>query len=203
MKRVVGVDLAGVENRPTGICLLHPNLKAEIFTVNSTTEILQAVESFKPRMVGVDAPLSFPSRGSLRPCDRMLVGRGIRVLPPILGGMRKLTLRAIELKEKLEAEGFKTIECFPGAVRKILKLPRRERCEPEALKALKKLNLKFKVKAKPTRHEIDATLAALAVRLYLENQAEAVGEPETGEIVIPKLEALKWLKTYPRRSRLS
>ncbi|HID18458.1 TPA: hypothetical protein EYP27_02845 [Candidatus Bathyarchaeota archaeon] len=63
--------------------------------------------------------------------------------------------------------------------------------------------MKFKVKAKPTRHEIDATLAALAVRLYLENQAEAVGEPETGEIVIPKLEALKWLKTYPRRSRLS
>ncbi|HID18122.1 TPA: DUF429 domain-containing protein [Candidatus Bathyarchaeota archaeon] len=123
MKRVVGVDLAGVENRPTGICLLHPNLKAEIFTVNSTTEILQAVESFKPRMVGVDAPLSFPSRGSLRPCDRMLVGRGIRVLPPILGGMRKLTLRAIELKEKLEAEGFKTIECFPGAEGKYLSFP--------------------------------------------------------------------------------
>ena len=127
LKRTVGVDLAGVESRPTGICLLKASLEASFFTAYKTSQILEAVERFKPEIVGVDAPLNLPGEGNLRPCDRMLIHRGIRVLPPTLGGMRKLTLRAIELKEKLEGRGFKTLECFPGAVRILLKLPGKNR----------------------------------------------------------------------------
>ncbi len=201
MKRVVGIDLAGVEKRPTGVCLLHSNLKAEVFTLHSTREILQAVKDFKPEAVGVDAPLNLPSRGNLRPCDRTLIGRGIRVLPPTLGGMRKLTLRAVKLKRKLEAQGFKTVECFPGAVRKILKLPGKEKPWQEVLKALERLNLEFKVKETLTIHEVDAILVALTVSLHLEGLAETIGEPETGEIVVPRPEALKRLKTYPKRRK--
>ena len=197
MKRTVGVDLAGVESRPTGICLLKASLEASFFTAYKTSQILEAVERFKPEIVGVDAPLNLPGEGNLRPCDRMLIHRGIRVLPPTLGGMRKLTLRAIELKEKLEGRGFKTLECFPGAVRILLKLPGKNR--PEAtLQSLKKLGLKFPGGVKPTSHEADAVLTALTARLHLEGLAEIVGDPETGQIAIPKPEALQWLKTYPR-----
>ena len=116
----------------------------------------------------------------------------IRVLPPVLGGMRMLTRRAIRLKEKFEGKGFKVIECFPGAARKILKLPGKTEPREVVVKALRKLGLKIG-EAKLSSHELDAVLVALTARLYLEGLAEPVGEETEGQIVIPRPEAVKWL----------
>lgn len=190
--KVAGIDLAGVEERPTGLCLLHPNLKAQTLTLYKTREILRTVEAFSPKMVGVDAPLNLPPKNSLRPCDRELISRGIRVLPPTLGGMRKLTLRAITLKKRLKARGLNVVECFPGAVRKIFNLPAKENLA-ETLKVLERLGVKLEKAGRPSLHEVDAILAALTARLSLEGLAETVGSPRTGQIVIPKPEALQWL----------
>ncbi len=191
-KRVAGVDLAGVEKRPTGICLLHPNLEAQALIKHGDEEILETVKAFKPSLVGVDAPLNLPAEGGLRPCDRELISRGIRVLPPILGGMRQLTLRAMRLKQAMEAENLKVIECFPGAVRAVFKLPAKRRL-PQTIKALEGLGLKIRETERLSLHEVDAILAALTARLSLEGLAETIGSPKTGEIVIPRPEALQWL----------
>jgi hypothetical protein len=187
----LGIDLAGVKNRPTGICLLKENLEAQLDIAYQDQEIFEAAENFKPAIIGIDAPLSFPKTGGLRECDRKLIKMKIRVLPPVLGGMRKLTLRAIQLKEKFESRNLKVVECFPGAVRKILKLPDKNASSEAAVKALKRISVKIR-KSTPSKHEVDAALVALTAKLYLEGLAEPVGNQE-GQIVIPKPEALKWL----------
>jgi len=190
--KVLGLDLAGVEKRPTGVCLLYENLEAEIFTLYSDREILEIAGKFQPKLVAVDAPLNLPRKGFLRPCDRELISRGIRVLPPKLGGMETLTLRASKLKRKLEARGFKVIECFPGAVRKMFSLPPKRRL-PETLEALEKLGLKPRSRSRITVHEVDSILAALTGFLHLRGLTETVGTPQAGQIVIPKPEALEKL----------
>ena len=188
----LGLDLAGVEKRPTGVCLLSENLEAQTCTVYRDNELIGIALRFRPSIIGIDAPLSFPRVGGLRDCDRKLISMKIRVLPPILGGMRMLTRRAVRLKEKFEAEGFKVIECFPGAARKILELPGKTEPKEVAVKALRKLGLKIG-EARLSNHELDAVLVALTARLYLEGLAEPVGGEAEGQIVIPKPEAVKWL----------
>ena len=180
-----------IRDSPTGICLLKENLEAQLSIAYQDQEIFKVAEKFKPAIIGIDAPLSFPARGGLRACDRKLIAMKIRVLSPLLGGMRKLTQRAIRLKDRFEAQNMKVIECFPGAARRILKLPGKKESGEMAVEALAKLGVKIG-KTTPSIHEIDATLVALTAKLYLEGLAEPVGNRE-GQIVIPKPEALKRL----------
>ncbi len=75
---IVGLDLAGVETRPTGLCILKAWM-AETFLVYSNEEIVRKTMESKPEVVAVDAPLSLPAgRKSieertgvhLRACDK-------------------------------------------------------------------------------------------------------------------------------------
>jgi len=58
-QRVVGVDLAGSEDRPSGLCFL---CEKEVVTklAYGDEEILKEIESFRPSVVAIDAPLSLP-----------------------------------------------------------------------------------------------------------------------------------------------
>jgi predicted nuclease with RNAse H fold len=56
---IVGLDLAGVDSRPTGFCVLD-GLKAETSLVYGDREIIRRVEEVKPRIIAVDVPLSLP-----------------------------------------------------------------------------------------------------------------------------------------------
>ena len=93
---IVGLDLAGVESRPTGFCLLK-GLIAETFLVYTNEEIVRKVEESKPEIVAIDAPLSLPTgrksieqrtKVHLRACDKELLKRGIKFFPVTLGPMR-------------------------------------------------------------------------------------------------------------------
>ena len=109
MPRIVGIDLAGVEKRPTGFCFLE-GMKVKTSLLFTDEEIIEEVKKAKPSIVAIDAPLSLPKgRKSieertdihLRECDRELLRRGIKFFPITLGPMRKLTERGIKLKKKL------------------------------------------------------------------------------------------------------
>src|SRR5271157_3757367 len=100
---IVGLDLAGVETRPTGYCKLV-NMDVETSLLYTDNEILAKIRQISPRVVAIDAPLSLPpgrksleerTSEHLRESDRELLRRGIRFFPLTLGPMRKLTERGM------------------------------------------------------------------------------------------------------------
>ncbi len=61
MSIVVGVDLAGVERRNTGMCVLDNRLHAEASILHTDKEIIEFIHEIKPNVVAIDAPLSVPT----------------------------------------------------------------------------------------------------------------------------------------------
>lgn len=60
----VGLDLAGVETRPSGFCVLK-DMKAETLLLYSDREIIAKIRDLKPEIIAVDAPLSLPAGRNL------------------------------------------------------------------------------------------------------------------------------------------
>jgi len=56
---VVGLDLAGVERRPTGFCILK-EMQAETSLVYKDNDILTKTTQNNPAIIAIDAPLSLP-----------------------------------------------------------------------------------------------------------------------------------------------
>jgi len=195
---VVGIDLAGVEKRPTGFCVLNENLTAKTCLLYSNKQLIQEIEKIKPSIVSIDAPLALPkARPSLsakykkyphlRECDKELARMGIKFFPITLGPMRKLTARGIKLRKILETRGFKVIESYPGAVQDLLKMPRKQRGMEKLRKALIKYGIKGDVKKeKISDHELDAITSALVGLFYLEGNYLAIGDPEEILMILPK-----------------
>lgn len=124
----VGIDLAGVESRPTGFCLMDDNLVDNSFLFYTDEEIIAETIKGQPDVVAIDAPLSLPrgreslwirSNIHLRECDRELLKMRIKFFPLTLGPMRQLTERGMRLKTKLERKNMRVIETYPGAAHSI------------------------------------------------------------------------------------
>jgi len=189
---VVGLDLAGVESRPTGLCVLK-GLMAEAFLVYTNEEIVRKVEESKPMIVAIDAPLSLPSgrksieqrtKVHLRECDKELLKRGIKFFPVTLGPMRKLTSRGITLRRVLESKHFKVIEVYPGGAQDILKIPRKQHGLRRLKASLEKQGIKG-LNDRMNDHELDAVTCALVGKLFLEGKTITYGTREQA-IVMPK-----------------
>ena len=78
---IVGLDLAGVETRPTGFCILT-DMKAETCDLFTDKEIIQKTVDAHPQVIAIDAPLSLPpgrksieerTGNHLRESDRVLL----------------------------------------------------------------------------------------------------------------------------------
>ncbi len=195
---IVGLDLAGVETRPTGFCILV-GMQAETCLFYTNVEILQKIEETKPEIVAIDAPLSLPpgrktiedkSGGHLRESDRQLLKNGIKFFPITLGPMRKLTERGIYLKKALEYRDFKAIEVYPGGAQDLLGIPRKQKGLDKLKSGLEKLGITG-LKEKITDHELDATTCALVGRLFLEGKSITYGPKEDGIVMPRTIEALK------------
>ena len=188
---VVGLDLAGVESRPTGFCSLK-GLRAKTRNVYKDEEILKETLEIAPRLVAVDAPLSLPEgRKSieertnihLRECDKELLKRRIRFFPVTIGPMRKLTTRGIRVKKALENEGIKVVEVFPGGAQDVLKIPRKQKGLNELKKGLETLGIIGLVNGL-TDHELDAVTCAYVGYLLLKGKACIYGTKDQ-TIVMP------------------
>jgi len=189
---IVGLDLAGVESRPTGLCVLK-GLMAETFLVYTNEEIVRKTEESKPKVIAIDAPLSLPAgrksieqrtKVHLRECDKELLKKGIKFFPVTIGPMRKLTSRGITLRRILESKHFKVIEVYPGGAQDILKIPRKQRGLRRLREGLEKHGIKG-LNDKMTDHELDAATCALVGKLFLEGKTITYGTREQA-IVMPK-----------------
>jgi predicted nuclease with RNAse H fold len=189
---VIGLDLAGVENRPTGLCILK-GMKAETSLAYTDEEILKRIMEAKPEIVAIDAPLSLPAgRQSveqrtdvhLRECDKELLRRGIKFFPITLGPMRKLTSRGINLRRTLETGHFRVIEVYPGGAQDILGIPRKQRGLKRLRAGLEKTGVRG-LNDRMSDHELDAVTCALVGKLFLEGKGVTYGTSEQA-IVMPK-----------------
>ena len=193
---VVGVDLAGVENRKTGVCILNMKLWVKTEIVYTDEEIIKRVLNSKPKVAAIDAPLALPkgretleerSDIHLRRCDRELLRMGIKFFPITLGPMRKLTSRGIRLRKALEEQGLEVIETYPGAAQDLLGLPRKHRGVEILRRALIDYGCKGDVKKDEiSDHELDAIVCALVGKMYVEGHYLAIGDPSEILMILPR-----------------
>lgn len=193
--KVVGIDLAGVETRPTGFCVLDEKMEAKTSLLYTDEEILEEVVKARPDVIAIDAPLALPKgRKSLeerndvhlRECDRELLRMKIKFFPITLGPMRKLTERGIRFRKSLERRGFRVIETYPGAAQDILKIPRKQAGLSKLRNGLKKVGIVM-LDESMSDDELDAVTCALVGKFYLEGDCLAIGDPEEILMVLPKL----------------
>jgi len=183
-KGIIGRDLAGKTENPTGwALLLDKNVKTKLLYTN--TEILEEISRSAPTLIAIDAPFSLPKTGLLRKADRYMIKRGYRVFPPKIPSMKSLTLRAIKLNKLIAKMGYKTIEVHPTSTRKALNMPLKDLDAIQEI--LKRIGLKGEIEIRPlTVHEIDAVTAALTAYLHTKSKAESIGDADEGYIIVPK-----------------
>lgn len=191
---VLGLDLAGVESRPTGFCILSGDLSVKTGLIYGDQEILELTLSLRPSVVAIDAPLYLPkgrrsledrSGPHLRKCDEAMLRAGIRFFPVTLGPMRKLTARGMRLRARLEGSGFRVIEVYPGGAQDLLGIPRGKHSLNGLRGGLERLGLRG-LRSDLSIHELDAVTAAYVGYLYLKGEYEALGDRDEGLIIMPK-----------------
>jgi len=96
--------------------------------------------------------------------------------------MRMLTERGIALKGKIEAMGYRVMECYPGAAQDLWGIPRQHKDRAALLAGLGKLGVKGLSEAL-TGDELDAVTAALTGRWFLQGKGELLGGDDG--IVVP------------------
>lgn len=190
---ILGIDLAGVAHRPTGICFLK-GLKANTTILFSDEEIFSYIQETGPVLVAIDAPLTLPpgrksieEKGNLhfRPCDEELRKRKIPFFPITLGPMRCLTSRGIRLQSLINAEGVRVIEIYPGGAQDAWGIPRAKRSLRELRRGLSRLGIAG-LKKESSAHELDAATAAYVGYLFLQGRAEIYGDFSAGAIIMPR-----------------
>ncbi len=160
--KVVGIDLAGKPENPTGFCVLEADgeIKTEIKVLKEDSEIIKETEDAKPDCVAMDAPFWIPPSGFWRRSEELLIKRGFRPVSPRLPSMQMLALRAKGIVENLRKKGFRVIEVSASVTEKILQVSR----EP-----------------KSNEHEYEALLCALTAKFYLDKKFD-----DLEGIIIPR-----------------
>jgi predicted nuclease with RNAse H fold len=192
MKKIVGIDLAGVKTRPTGFCKLE-GMVAETSILFSDEEIIKKVCETSPVLVAVDAPLSLPpgrktledrTSSHLRESDKELLRRQIKCFPITLGPMRKLTNRGINLKKELKSKSIVTIEVYPGGAQDVLGIPRKQKGIDRLKTGLEKIGISG-LKDGLSDHELDAATCAYVGKLFIDGEAVVYGSSKDGIIMPP------------------
>ena len=192
--KAAGIDLAGVETRPTGLCIMDENLHTSACLLYSDDEIIRKTLDSRPGVVAIDAPLALPrgreslekrSDVHLRECDRELLRMGIKFFPITLGPMRYLTARGMRLRVHLENEGLTVIETYPGAAQDILGIPRKGKGLNKLAEGLRLAGIKG-IDQGMSDDELDAVTCALVGILFLKGEYRAIGDADEISMILPK-----------------
>jgi len=179
--------LAAKPKNPSALAFIDlKTLRVSLSTLYKTPEILSAITLARPVLTAIDAPLSPPKGGGGFRKAELLLRRvyGCKTLPLTLPSMRKLHERGVKIARALEKAGLRVIEVHPSSTRRLLGWAGLS--DEELRRELVKTGLGGDLeKAKPSRHELDAVLAALTALYYLFGRAAPVGDPDEGVIVIP------------------
>lgn len=182
MKKVIGIDLTGSENRPSGVAILWDDSSVLTLRLKSDEHIMTTLRTMKPDLVSIDSPLSLPEDPTkiYRECELTLKRRGIGVYWCLLPSMKALTMRGIALATQMRDEGFEVIESYPGAAQDILGLPRKSKGIQLLAGALAEYGIKGDLDV--SHDELDAITSAIVGQLYLKGEYEALGC-----LIIPKV----------------
>ena len=186
-QKIMGIDLAGKPENPTGICFLNKN-SLDFLTAFSDDEILSFILENNPDLIIIDAPLSLPKgRCCLsNKCDCSKIGGHFRAaevemrkygrtLPLTFRGMRMLTERAITLSKNLKPL-YEVIESHPRTIQKIL-----------GLQNTQKIEKYFPIPPDISEHELDALMLVITGIFYLKNNFTAFGDSKEGIIILPDI----------------
>lgn len=202
---VVGIDLTGSEQRPSGVCVLRGD-HAETEMIATDDDLVAAVVKANPALVSIDSPLSLPYGrisvsdsdpgrhlyGILRQSERTLKKRGINVYPCLLPSMQKLTARGIALATRLRRMGYPVIESYPGAAQDIMAIPRKGAGEHFLKRGLSEFGIRGAFETAPVKHdELDAITSAVVGSFFLAGKFEALCGPQEGSLIIPDLSRTK------------
>lgn len=199
----VGIDLAGVPHRETGVAVLRDGCLTLLTTAHVDAEILALAALAGPHgTVAINAPLTRPlGRCCLDddcPCrtdpgtrsrqlERELARLGVPALATAL--IKVLARRGHAIATTLRAAGCEPLEVYPFATLRFLGLPWRGKRTPLGRRRIRHA-LKPLVPGlshpKATEHQLDAVLCALTAHLWRQGMTSSVGLPEEGLMVIPR-----------------
>lgn len=183
----IGIDFGARMSGKTVICYEHqgslrflrsaPKQDADLW-------VRQQIDTLKPALIAIDAPLSLPAayHGAgddfmFRVCDRKM-----RAMSPMfLGG---LTARAMALSAAYPE--MKWLETYPSArLRKVLKYTKKDSSAlQEAILCISQFT-STPVEVEPRDwHEYDALVCWSSAQRYVQEIHETIGDPEEGLIVI-------------------
>lgn len=200
-KRIIGIDLTGSEERPSGWCLLDKNT-AYTCKISSDEELISKTLEKKPHLISIDSPLSLPEGrlsvsdddptrniyGIMRWCERILKKRGINVYPSLIRSMQKLTARGINLAKRFREYGIPVIESYPGAAQDIMNIPRKGSSLEYLKKGLYDFGIIGNFAENDVSHdELDAITSAVVGSFFFSGKFEAIGKPSEGYLIIPDL----------------
>lgn len=206
--QIVGIDLTGSENRPSGWCLLK-GTEASTRIIGSDEDLISATLNAQPHLVSIDSPLSLPpgrisvsdddpgrrEYGIMRNCERMLKKRGINVYPALIPSMQKLTARGIRLASLLRSKGVPVIESYPGAAQDIMGIPRKRASLDMLREGLHEFGIHGAFLQEQLSHdELDAITSSVVGAFFWSGKFETLGSEDEEALIIPdlKTEAANW-----------
>jgi len=212
-----GVDLTFYDTKASAYALLgadQAGLKLlQIRSYYADSEIVAAIETDHPTLVGIDAPLSKPTGlhcfnrqcacvdppdGKGRQCELDLAREGI---PSYFTGKNSfiapLINRGIRLKNELNAKGFEVLEVYPYASKHMLwrgRIPAGERTFPKKtsgegrrfLHCCLSDTIDLAGNGLLNHDQYDAILAAYTVYLHHQGRSRLVGHTAEGQIAVPR-----------------
>jgi predicted nuclease with RNAse H fold len=201
----VGIDLAGVEHRETGVAVLRGGRLELLTSAGTDAEILALAALAGPGgVVAVNAPLTRPAgRCCLEddcPCrtdpgtrsrqwERDLARMRIPTLATAL--IKVLARRGGRIAAAIRGLGHEPLEVYPFATLRVLGLPsagkRTARGRREIYRALRPLVPGLR-HPRASEHQLDAVVCALTAQMWREGRTRAVGDPAEGLVVIPDID---------------
>ncbi len=184
---LVGIDYGSKMAGTTAICTLskgqykvYQSVKKE----DADLFILKTLETLKPKIIVIDAPLSLPrayfdksTDYFYRACDRMLSAMS----PMFLGG---LTARAMKLKDQLHQREILVLEGYPKALVHHLGIQEYYlKKDSSAIPGfLSQLAVSIQSEKISNWHQVDALLACITAQRVDQNKARQIGDPHEGII---------------------
>ena len=194
-KTYLGVDLASSAARPSGYAVLDEQSRLlALGLVATNDEILSLASHWRPRMVALDAPLSWPTDpdSSGRQCEVLLAHEGIGTFRTTRRTIiRALVERGIAVACVLRSQGFQVIEAYPYGSKVRLfgrPIPKKTRSSGRAWLQQRLEGLLPDLTCHPaslTHDELDAVMAAYTALLRDRGLTEDVGDPAEGQVCLP------------------
>ena len=208
---ILGVDLRASSNKPSTVVALDSDSNVVFFKAfNTDVELHEMVESCKPELIAIGAPLGLPDglcclepdcscvfsapQNKGRQSEIELARLGISCFFTSKGSIiRNLIYRSIRLNQELGELGYPVIEVYPHATKMILfgdKAPPKN--NPGSVPFLKERFTPLIQGLGPhldamDRNTCDAVLNAYTGVLHCQNSTDMLGSEEDGMLVLPQL----------------